>query len=1041
MTPFRCRPFLRLALFLVWASCLGRSDLGAQAGSVIRGTVTRSDGRGSAGTLVLIRNEADGREYRQFSGANGQFRFEGLEPGRYRLEARPLGAPVATLPPLSVRLGQQLRVDISLGADQVARLPELKVEDAGAFDPGPAYAVPAEAVGRLPLLNRDFVGLFAVVPQALGRDAFSISGQHPRSNAIRIDGAIANDVFGVGRTPGSVAGAKAISIEAVSEFRVSIAPFDTRHGGFSGGLIEAITRSGDNRFRATAFVSARRPELVGRGPNGEPADAFSFAQYGFTASGPIRRDRLHFFLATDLQSSRTPYAGPDASDPVTGISVATAERIRTALRGQFGFDPGGAAPPTLTQPDRSVFGKLSWHAGRHQADLSATWVDASGDLFDRVSRSRNNAGGWMLSTSGARQQATVGGLRLRVVSAGDRWRHEARLALQRTDETRASNHEVPLFLVQGDVPGNFVAGGSLKNAQGTSLRQRQAEFSSLIGWTGGVHQINVGTQVDYFHFRDDLFIGRWGVWTFPSVAALERAAPIRYEVGLPGQPGSSGPVADFGVATVALHGQDRVALSDRLEVAAGVRLETTLIDGPPTNPDLATSAALDRLDTGRFPSGNLMVLPRLSGSFRVDRRTVVRAGLGGFASRPAYAWLANAFASTGREQRLLVCTAVDGVPDPVADVTRLPTTCRTGTPRVAPPTVTAVDPGLRFPTAFKALVGVDRVIGGVAVALDLVHTRTHSALTLVDRNLSFQRTSAEGRAMYGTIEAFGTPRPARRDGAGFGAVYQYRNGPADRSTAVMVSATKTWPSGALVQLGYQWSKSEDRVSINGFVAPLVFQQAPVDGTIEDRRLTRSAFDVPHSLTAVGLVPLPGRVMASLTLRAQSGRPYAYVVNGDANADSVTLNDLVYVPRSVDDMSLTNSSAYAELDRFIESEGCLRRQRGRIMARNSCRNPGFVTVDARFGREFRLGRGHRIDATVDVFNLLNLIDRDWGWINEASDREQRPLLLVDGWDAAKDRPMYRVPVQVATGAPSLPALGRPLVDLSRWRVQMGLRYRF
>ncbi|MEZ4588629.1 MAG: hypothetical protein R2909_19810 [Gemmatimonadales bacterium] len=264
-------------------------------------------------------------------------------------------------------------------------------------------------------------------------------------------------------------------------------------------------------------------------------------------------------------------------------------------------------------------------------------------------------------------------------------------------------------------------------------------------------------------------------------------------------------------------------------------------------------------------------------------------------------------------------------------------------------------------------------------------------------------------------------------------MFQYQNVAGERSVAISLVAARRWARGGYVQLGYQWSRALERFAINANSAPRSYQSVPIDGTMEERRLSRSTFDVPHSLTAVASGPVVGGVVATVVLSAQSGRPYAYVVRGDANADSVPNNDLFYVPRDSADLSLTNPAGWAALDEWIASEPCVARQRGRVMRRNSCRNPGFLTLDLRLARPFRMRGLGVVELAVDLFNLPNLLDGSWGLFRETTSREGLPVVTLAGFDASADRPRYTIPTV-------LPARGGVVSDLSRWRLQLGGRYR-
>lgn len=178
----------------------------------------------------------------------------------------------------------------------------------------------------------------------------------------------------------------------------------------------------------------------------------------------------------------------------------------------------------------------------------------------------------------------------------------------------------------------------------------------------------------------------------------------------------------------------------------------------------------------------------------------------------------------------------------------------------------------------------------------------------------------------------------------------------------------------------------------------------------------------------------------LFLRARSGTPFAYTVNGDANADGTRGNDLSYIPLGMEDIALSNPSAYPKLDAFVESQTCLRTQRGRVLTRNSCRNPSVTSVDTRVAKKlFALG-GRNLEIGADFFNVANMLNRSWGLTRETSSTEAAPLLSIAGWDAGKGRPRYAIPV-ASSGEVVLPQVGKIVPDASRWRMQVGARYDF
>ena len=1010
-------------------------------GAELHGTVSTSRGLAIPGALMTLVNSSTGLRMRSVARGQGEFFFDNVPVGGpYRLEARSIGYEPTTISGVTLHLGDRFVRNVVLNSSSARELASVIVRgsnlrDAGAG--GPAYSIPGNAIRSLPLLSRDFVGLFAMAPQATGASALSISGQHVRFNAIQVDGASVNDFFGTQITPGAVTGERVVSLETLEEIRVLVAPFDVRQGGFSGGLINAVTRSGTNQLRGSVFSSFTRADLVGRDTAGGRAGDFNVAQYGLSAGGPLIRDKLHFFAVADLQSSRKTFVGPVAGDPATGISENAARRAETVFRDVYGFESGGPGIPSLYTPNGNLFMKLSWQASHnHLMDVTQTLVNGRMDVLQRSVTDRD---GWQLSSSGSAQRARSAVTRARVTSSFGSFANEM-IASWTTARFRLnSTNHVPVFLVQGDLGNTLLAGGSARGAQDIKTDQRIFELSDNLSWTRGNHQLTVGTQDQLLHFHDNFFLGPWGIWTFSSVDALERRDPSRYEIALPLGPG--GPVADYPVTLIAGYVQDRWPITPRVTLTTGLRVDVPFFRAPSRNPALASNVVLGAIDTGIFPNANSVVSPRIGFAWDLGERhdSMLRGGIGGFAGRPLFAWLTGPYVNTGQEQTFLTCGRAQGVPAPTTDITHLPSHC-TGTQPAPPlPTINYVDRDFHFQQAIKYALGLDHDFGSrVTGSLDLIHTRTRNTVYLADMNLVERGLNAEGRMMYGASTT-STIHTTRLDSTSFAQVFRFSNISADRSTAVTASLVKRWSTGGELDMGYNWSRAEDVMSLSGNLATVMFGSNPIDGTVAHRKLRRSARDIPHNFVATATLPARFGITTSFFFRARSGAPYAYAIDGDANADSVATNDLAFIPRDSSDITLTNPSAYHALDAFIGSERCLQSQRGRIMTRNSCRNPSVYSLDARVEKSLFIG-SQSLELSADLFNLSNMLNHDWGLVRESTAAEtKRRFLISSGWDPALNRPRYTVPT--SNGQPLLPSRNGVVIDASRWRIQIGARYNF
>ena len=1035
-----------MATMLATTVLRGGAELSAQglSGASVEGIVVGNSATPVAGATVTLRARATGVVRHATSDAAGGFRFENLDLGYYRIDAKRIGLVPASIDSLSLHLGDRLRIRLVVSGD-AQDLGTMIVAGAGMRNPGsggPAQSIPQEAVRNLPLLNRDFVGLFAMSSQAVGPGSLWVSGQHSRFNAIQIDGAIGNDLFGVNVTAASNAGGKSISLEAIEEIRILIAPFDVRQGGFSGGLINAVSKSGTNETRGSVYSTYARSELVGADTSGRGVPTFDQLQYGVSVAGPIVRDRLHYFLAAESQAAVSRFEGPSVNDLATGITQATADRAARVFRDRFGFEPGGPEAPDLQRPNSNLFLKLSWHPSSNRSvNLTQSLSKARADQLNRSLRSSNLSDGWQLSNSGSLVRSTSFNTRLRAMDVFGSVTNELIAGISGTSGSADSRNEVPLFLVQGDVPNNYLAAGSVKGSQGTRTTQSVLELTDNVSWSQGRHLLTFGTQNVFVHVKDNFLLGYWGVWTFDSVDALERNDPSRFEVSM--LQGGRGVLADVRSSLLSVYLQDQWRAADRLMVTAGVRLDDPFFGAPRRNQALASNAALGNIDTGRFPSGNVVLSPRIG--FALDlgssRRTMLRGGAGVFAGRPPLAWLTGVYSTTGLDQTTLVCTGADGVPPVTSDIHALPSRCVKTSPTAAKPLIGFFDSDFRFQRAIKLDVGLDHDFGkAVLGSFDFIYTTSRDNLFVTDVNLRELGANSEGRAMYGTISSSGVARTMRLDSAAYGPVFRFSNVDSDRAASFSTSLQRRWSSGGLLQLSHNWSRAMDVMSLTGFNSTVIFRNGPVDGSLAKRNLRRSGRDIPHSFVAVAIAPLGRNLTSSLFFHARSGTPYAFTVNGgDANADGARQNDLFYVPRSLSDFSLANPQAYPALEALIESRECLREQRGRIMTRNSCRNPAVFSLDGRLARQFHVKGKRGVEISGDFFNIPNLLNRRWGLVRETSNREDAPLISLSGWDSANNRPRYSIPV--VSGTAVLPAIDKIVPDASRWRVQLGARYDF
>jgi hypothetical protein len=1058
-----------LALLPLWAfpDLLAQSSVGAAIDVELRAP---SNPAGSAGATVTVSDLRTGQRFERLTNESGRALFDGLTPGGpYSLSARAVGFHPAEVRDLQLTLGQRLPVILELAPEAVT-LPEITATTdirRSTDRTGPSFTVSDTSVRRLPLLNRDFVDLIQTAPEVSGT---SVAGTNNRYNNLLIDGGSDNDFFGLSRgtgAPGGQIGVRSLPLEAVREFQVLTAPFDVRQGNFTGGQINAVTQSGTNQFHGAAFSYYQGQDLAGKDTTGARPSEFNNWQFGGAAGGPLVRDRLHFFIAGELRRRTAPFTGPIiAPGSTVGISVDSAERFSSILR-NYGLDPGSFGAFTTHNQSGNVFAKLSGSLGSAgQLEGSLNYTD--GEITDTIAPPRAVNGDYRLTSAGFAPGSTQWGTRIRWSSLlSQRVNNELFGGYLHISEPRTPSSGYPAVFVGGVGDPGFTAArlvaGADPSSQQLTLTQRAFELTDNASFDLGQHTVTAGAHVEFLHFDFFSLGSAIGQYQFTSLDAFAAGTAARFTRSIALRPG--GAEAIFGASQLGFYLQDRWTPLPELSITAGLRVDIPHFgDKPPTNDALLSSPFA--INTGTFIKTTPLWGPRLGFNWQADRVTALRGGVGMFSGRLPYSWISFAFTQTGNDAISLNCSG-PAAPAFNPDPNSQPTACLTPAAAGAP-TVSYFNSNFKLPQTLKVSLGVDRELGwGVVASIDGLYQHGYRQPYIVDRNLTdpIGALAAEGgRLLYGGIAAsstaglVATTTPSKVSTA-FGPVLEtsYRN--SDRTWLATVQARKRFTSSIEANVAYTYTDARDLMSLRDAQVVSNYGFVSLDGSLAARSLGTSVFSTPHKVTVSGTVNLPADVAFSLTYIGRSGLPFTYVVNGDANADGVgnragafdrQQNDPVYVPRDLTDGEFVRDSVTTppatvlvpdptgaqRLEDFVTNEQCLQQARGTLLQRNRCRNPWQSILNTRLAKRLALS-GQSIELSLDVFNLLHLIDSDWGLIREtgsfaSAGTENVPLLKLRGQDAAAGRNLYEV---------TLPAREAINVEASRWRLQLGARYAF
>ena len=957
------------------------------------------------GAQVRALNHTTGARAGTLTNDAGRYYISGLETGGpYTLSVRRIGFAPRDSNDLFVSLGANVRVDFSMRTQAVSLAGvSVTVSKTGAIfsssHTGVETTITDSSIARLPTLNRNFTDFVAISPQVSTKGpGISGGGQNNRFNAIQIDGAVANDLFGLSSTlqPGGLSGAKQVSIEAVKEYQVLLSPFDVRQGNFTGFLVNAVTKSGSNEFHSTGTYSTRNEKLE-RNVSYLRKAPFTQSQEGFWFGGPIIRDKLLFSVAPEFQQESAPQSGPYIGQPATQTpkppaTQAAVDSFVNILKSKYGFaDPGSPGLITNKNPLANLFARIDLVNLPSNSRLVAryNYVKADQDVFGNRSNSRlglsNN--GYTISNS------TNSGLAQLFSNFANGGLNEFALGYTKIDDIRKTPIQAPFVVIsrvtsQQGGTGQLSA-GTENFSQGNELNQDIFEISDNYTYPWGAHRFTIGTKNSFYKVRNLFSANSLGNFTFGTLDSLANNTPSFAQLGV--KLDNTDGAAHFTARTISVYGEDEWQPRNNLNVVAGLRLD---VPGLTSHPDLNSNIQSKLgINTTDVPKNVMQWSPRIGFNWDItgDQVNQLRGGTGAFTGQPAYVWLSNLFGNSGVNGfGSITCSGMGKAPPMQAAGQALAPNCinSTGAPAI---TVNTVDPNLKFPQTWRSSIGYDRRLPWNLVAtLEAMYTR--SLYNFYYQNIGLTPnpigTDRNGRVLYGDITSATSVIVPVRAAAGLGDVIALSNTKThDYSYSYTAQILKRFSNNFEGQAAYTYGRSYDVWDLTSSIAFSNWQFGrSYAGRQDAQDLYPSKWDAPHRFVASGQYTLPTKTGVSLTWIGESGVPYEYVYGSDMNGDNSSANDLVYVPTNAHDTTqirfqqngnLTPAMQADSLENFIGGHPCLASQRGTIMKRNSCRSPWDKVVNMSVRQTLPEVQGKNFILQLDIFNFLNLLNKNWG----------------------------------------------------------------
>lgn len=1042
--------------------------------SAINGIVTDASGSLPGVTVVATHNPT-GTKYATSTREDGRYNFPNVAVGGpYTITASFIGYRETTLENINLVLGENRRIDLVMvpSAVQLGTVEVSGIQDKlfNSSRNGTQTNISQQQIQNLPSLSRSLSDYTRLTPQSVQVGAgTSIGGANNRFNNISIDGAVNNDVFGLAAsgTPGGQTGVEPISLEAIDQIQVVIAPYDVRQGGFTGGGVNAITKSGSNKTSVAAFFYGRNQEFAGVTPTNDPTaqllklDNFQDYQTGFGIGAPIVKNKAFFYVNAELTRRRNPLG----FIPGTSSSNITLSEINsiTQLANSFGYDPGSAAGFTNRNNSQKIFGRIDWNLDdKNRLTLRHNYIKGISESGSQSTNAFTFANGGIFFPSIT--NASVLELKTQISNSAS---NNLLLTYTTIDDDRDPFGNpfprVRLNLNYGGTNRSVFLGGE-EFSVANKLDQTILELTNNTTLYKGKHTLTFGTHNEFYKFKNLFIRENFGNYTYnlSSEADINNVPNIRpqsYALSY-SLVGEQQFAPEFRALQLGFYIQDEWEVNDRVKLNLGVRADIPIfLDNPASNGFFNFQFGSFGVATERVPKAKILASPRVGFNWDMngDRTTQVRGGAGIFTGRVPYVWVANQYNNTGIEYARLFVSGNNVPanfrfnPDPFNQPKAEDLGLATATSEI-----NVTDENFKFPQNFRANLAVDRkLFWGINGTLEGIFTKAINAVDYKDLNLQDPQTNltgADNRPLH-PFTGGGTRNRVNRTN-NYTNVILLTNTNKGYSYSFTASFDKPFENGFTAFAAYTIGESFDVAQTTSSQAVSNWRFTPNVNGLNNLELARSTFDYRHKVTSALTYSVSYAknfaTTISLFYSGLSGQPFSYIYQGDLNKEDLsanTSNDLIYIPRNAGEInfvqngSLTPADQWAALDAFITSDEYLNSRRGQYAERNGARTPWNHQIDLRLMQDIKIQSGtmqNKLQITFDVFNVANLLNKKWGRQFFVSNQTAQ-VIRHAGFLAGTNTPTFTfTPINNAQ-TDNKPWNASNLG--SRWQAQLGLRYSF
>ena len=1071
--------------------------------SGMSGMVSTESGEKLPGATITAVHEPSGTQYGTITNVEGQYFIQGMRPGGpYKVFISFVGYSTATYTEIRLYLGESFILNAKL-KESVIDVGEVMVVGSrpskfGTSKTGATTNISNEQINSMPTINRSISDIARMSPYSNG---MSIAGGDGRSTNFTVDGANFNNNFGLSSNlPG---GGNPISLDAIEEVQVVIAPFDVRQTNFIGGGINAITKSGTNSFKGSAYTYFTNQNLRGNNIGDVDfgaRDKESRKTYGATLGGPIIKDKLFFFVNGEYEvrpgqvvtwrPSENGVANTDLM--LSRTSVSDMERVKQHLISKYGYDPGSYNDYPADESNRKLLARIDWNINdanklsvRYNYTKNQAWNETNGNSTDAGFRNRNmdriSQYSMSFSNSLYSMDNIVNSVSLDLNSRiSDKVSNQFLTTYSKIQDMRGSNSSPFPFI---DIMNGVTADGK------QILEPYMSAGYELFTWNNGVnnntfniidnvtynldnHKITAGLSFEHQMANNSYMRNGTGYYRYASVEDfLNEAAPRDFALTY-GYDGEQNPTAEVAFNQLGIYLQDDWSVTSDFKLSYGVRADyLKYVDNIiSNNAILALDFGGKKIDTGEWPTANVQLSPRVGFTWDVngDQTMKLRGGTGIFAGRLPLVFFTNMPTNSGMVQGSYAATttynsdgSVKAVNSQLASLAgpmitdvnemisklNLPNTI-TPEQGVLPRDINAIDPDFKMPQVWKTSLAVDYNIPvsfPMTVTVEGIYTKNMNGVMLKNYDLkqpdnTWQRFSGnDDRYIY----------PAKSDiSYNSRNAYVLANNSDGWGTIGNITVTAEPVENLNVMAAYTYTESKEISGMPGSNAASAYNGLlEVNGPhLPD--VQRSQYVVPsRTIASVSYkIPWGNNMLKSSTIinvfySGYSAGGYSFTYTNDMNGDGYAA-DLIFIPEAKGDVKFVSAADEDAFFKFMEQDKYLKAHKGEYAEANSARAPWVHNFDLRIAREYYVKVGNTTNTlqfSLDFLNFGNLLNSEWGVSKNMFDANNGQILKYEGKDAS-NVPSFSM-VKDSDGNYLSKSYSTYYNYNQCWQLQIGVRYFF